>query len=123
MLCKKCGGPVEPQYEQIGKCENCFADACDNFTNIYEDKVNLDPVSEEEALALPISNLELSIRTENHLSNKGIIFIKDLVVKTEEELRNMPNFGDMGLAEIKRQLADFGLALKKERPRLSSSPS
>ena len=80
-------------------------------------------MSEEEALALPISNLELSIRTENHLSNKGIIFIKDLVVKTEEELRNMPNFGDMGLAEIKRQLADFGLALKKERPRLSSSPS
>lgn len=114
MLCKKCGKLVEPQYEQIGECENCFAEACDNFTNIYANKVNLEPITEEIALELPISDLEISIRTENRLSDRGIIFIKDLVLKTEEELRRIPNLGDMGIVEIKERLQIFGLALKKE---------
>ena len=112
MLCKKCGKLVEPQYEVTGKCENCFAEVCDNLANVYEDKVNLEPVTEEQALALPIADLELSTKTENHLSDRGIIFMKDLVIKTEEELRSIPNFGNMAIAEIKRQLQIFGLALK-----------
>lgn len=123
MLCKKCGGLVEPQYEQIGECENCFADVCGNLDNTYKNEAKLDHLSGEEALALPISDLELSVKTENRLSDMGFVFIKDLVIKTEEEIRRIPNFGDMTLTEIKRQLQIFGLALKNEQSQLLASPS
>ena len=108
----KCGKLIEPPYEETGKCENCYADACGNFTDVYAKKPNSGTVSEVDALALPISYLELSVRVENRLSDKGILFIKDLVVKTEAELKDIPNLGGMGIAEIKRQLQIFRLSLK-----------
>lgn len=117
---------MEPSYEQIGECENCYAEVCDNLAHInaYEKKADLDPdpVSEKEALALPISYLGLSEKTENRLSDKGFLFIKDLVIKTEANLKDIPNFGDMTLFEIKRQLQKFGLALNGDKSQLLASP-
>ena len=118
MLCKKCGKLVEPSYEQIGECENCFAEiqayTCGNKTGGYEDRPKPDAISEEEALALPVSDLELSDITTNRLSNMDIIYTRDLVKKTEVELRNIRSFGDKTLNKIKKQLQIFGLALKQQ---------
>jgi DNA-directed RNA polymerase alpha subunit len=113
MLCN-CGKLVEPAYEQNGKCENCFVDACDGGADVYKDEENPVAVYGEEALMLPISGLEISARTINRLASRGIIYIRDLVIKTEVELTNIPHFGDMALYEVKKQLQIFGLALKQQ---------
>ena len=122
MLCKKCGKLVEPQYEQIGECENCFAEAqtytYGNEIGTYEDRPKPDIISENEILELPISDSDLTESTENRLSDKGIIYIRDLVIKTETELRKIPNWGDKTLAEIKEQLQKFNLALKEDPSQL-----
>jgi len=113
MICK-CGKRVEPAYEQIGKCENCFADACGGGTDAYKNEEKPVTVYGKEALSLPISGLEISSRTINRLASRGIIYIRDLVIKTEVELTNIPHFGEMALYEVKKQLEVFGLALKQQ---------
>jgi hypothetical protein len=53
--------------------------------------------------------LELSVRSSNCLRNDGIIYIGELVQKTEEEMLRTPNFGRRSLNEIKETLSQFGL--------------
>ena len=81
----KCGNLVEPPYEAIGKCENCFAEACENQIDVYKEEPRPDIISEEKALELPVADLELNDKAENYLSDMDIVFIKDLVKKTEKE--------------------------------------
>lgn len=71
--------------------------------------------AEEEALyaklRLPISELELSVRSSNCLKEANIKTISDLVRKTEEELLNFRNFGKKSLTEIDEILKAMGLSL------------
>ncbi len=64
-----------------------------------------------EKLKLPISELELSVRSSNCLREAGIKTIVDLVKKTEDEMLEFKNFGKKSLTEIKQLLAGMGLAL------------
>jgi hypothetical protein len=55
--------------------------------------------------------LELSVRSSNCLRNDGIIYIGELVQRTEGELLRTPNFGRKSLNEIKEILSQLGLRL------------
>jgi DNA-directed RNA polymerase subunit alpha len=63
-----------------------------------------------------VDELELSVRSANCLKNDNIIYIGDLVQKTEAEMLRTPNFGRKSLNEIKEVLASMGLRLGMEIP-------
>ena len=63
-----------------------------------------------------VDELELSVRSANCLKNDNIIYIGDLVQKTEAEMLRTPNFGRKSLNEIKEVLAGMGLHLGMEIP-------
>jgi DNA-directed RNA polymerase subunit alpha len=58
-----------------------------------------------------VDELELSVRSANCLKNDNIVYIGDLVQKTEQEMLRTPNFGRKSLNEIKEVLATMGLTL------------
>ncbi len=64
-----------------------------------------------EKLRLPISELELSVRSSNCLREANIKNIADLVKRSEEEMLSFKNFGKKSLAEIKELLLGMGLTL------------
>lgn len=64
-----------------------------------------------EKLRLPISELELSVRSSNCLREANIKSIADLVKRNEDEMLGFKNFGKKSLTEIKELLAGMGLAL------------
>jgi len=79
-------------------------------------------VQEESAADLPfnrnllrkVDELELSVRSANCLKNDNIVYIGDLVQKTEAEMLRTPNFGRKSLNEIKEVLTQMGLHLGME---------
>lgn len=64
-----------------------------------------------EKLRLPISELELSVRSSNCLREAGIKSIADLVKRTEDEMLNFKNFGKKSLTEIQELLMGMGVSL------------
>ncbi|MCX5702711.1 MAG: DNA-directed RNA polymerase subunit alpha [Candidatus Omnitrophica bacterium] len=64
-----------------------------------------------EKLKLPISELELSVRSSNCLREANIKTIVELVKKSEEEMLGFKNFGKKSLTEIKELLAGMSLTL------------
>ncbi len=58
-----------------------------------------------------VDELELSVRSANCLKNDNIVYIGDLVQKTEQEMLRTPNFGRKSLNEIKEVLSAMGLSL------------
>jgi DNA-directed RNA polymerase subunit alpha len=62
----------------------------------------------------PIEELELGVRSYNCLKRVGIETIGDLVVKSENELGAIPNFGKKSIEEVKETLAAHGLSLRGE---------
>jgi DNA-directed RNA polymerase subunit alpha len=67
----------------------------------------------------PIEELELGVRSYNCLKRVGIETIGDLVVKTENELGSIPNFGRKSIEEVKETLATHGLTLRGDEGNLS----
>jgi hypothetical protein len=63
-----------------------------------------------------LDEFELSVRTANSLKNDNIIYIGELVQKSEAELLRTPNFGRKSLNEIKEVLARMNLRLGMEIP-------
>ncbi|TIW22619.1 MAG: DNA-directed RNA polymerase subunit alpha [Mesorhizobium sp.] len=63
-----------------------------------------------------VDELELSVRSANCLKNDNIVYIGDLIQKTEAEMLRTPNFGRKSLNEIKEVLAAMGLHLGMEVP-------
>jgi len=88
-----------------------------NFGQLPEELTEEEPeMTKEEAalyekLRLPISELELSVRSSNCLREAGIKVIADLVKKTEDEMLSFKNFGKKSLTEIKELLMVMGLTL------------
>jgi len=76
-----------------------------------EPEMSKDEVVLYEKLRLPISELELSVRSSNCLREANIKSIAELVKKTEDEMLGFKNFGKKSLTEIKELLAGMGLAL------------
>jgi DNA-directed RNA polymerase subunit alpha len=68
------------------------------------------------ALLKKVDELELSVRSANCLKNDNIVYIGDLIQKTEGEMLRTPNFGRKSLNEIKEVLASMGLSLGMDVP-------
>ena len=87
-----------------------------NFGQLPEEEIEEPEMSKEEValyekLRLPISELELSVRSSNCLREANIKIIADLVKKGEEEMLGFKNFGKKSLSEIKQLLVSMGLSL------------
>jgi DNA-directed RNA polymerase subunit alpha len=68
------------------------------------------------ALLKKVDELELSVRSANCLKNDNIVYIGDLIQKSEAEMLRTPNFGRKSLNEIKEVLAGMGLSLGMDVP-------
>jgi DNA-directed RNA polymerase subunit alpha len=79
--------------------------------HLEEDKPGLDF---NPLLLKKVDELELSVRSANCLKNDNIVYIGDLVQKTEGEMLRTPNFGRKSLNEIKEVLSQMGLHLGME---------
>jgi DNA-directed RNA polymerase subunit alpha len=83
--------------------------------------VGLDPGLETK-LAMPVSDLNLSVRATNCLESENITTVRDLVTRTEEQLLDVRNFGETTLNEVREKLTDIGLRLGMRLPSVSASP-
>jgi DNA-directed RNA polymerase subunit alpha len=91
------------------------------FVNFDEPKKDLGGLPHEAlpfnpALLRKVDELELSVRSANCLKNDNIVYIGDLIQKTEAEMLRTPNFGRKSLNEIKEVLAGLGLHLGMDVP-------
>lgn len=66
-----------------------------------------------EVLGKSVADLELSVRSRKALQRLNINSLADLVARTEDELLGCKNFGQTSLNEIKQQMTNFGLTLRK----------
>jgi DNA-directed RNA polymerase subunit alpha len=89
-----------------------------NFEEPSEDKVvdERPDLDFNPALLKKVDELELSVRSANCLKNDNIVYIGDLIQKSEAEMLRTPNFGRKSLNEIKEVLAQMGLHLGMEAP-------
>jgi DNA-directed RNA polymerase subunit alpha len=86
-----------------------------NFEEVKEEKQEeLEALSFDPNLLKKVDELELSVRSQNCLKNDNIVYIGDLVCKTEGEMLKTPNFGRKSLNEIKEVLANMGLKFGME---------
>ncbi len=65
----------------------------------------------EEVLAQAIEDMDLTSRSVNCLKAEGIKTVRDLVVKTPEQLRLVKNFGQKSFDEVLEKLAKMKLEL------------
>jgi DNA-directed RNA polymerase subunit alpha len=72
--------------------------------------VGLDPATEAK-LSMTLAELNLSVRAMNCLESENIRTVRDLVVRTPEQLLAVRNFGETTLNEVIEKLADIGLRL------------
>ena len=98
-----------------------FQDQLSMFVNFDEpeEKVVHEAPTEPEfnkSLLRKVDELELSVRSMNCLKNDNIIYIGDLVQKSEGEMLRTPNFGRKSLNEIKEVLTGMSLYLGMEIP-------
>ncbi len=75
-----------------------------------------DELKFDMTLLRKVDELELSVRSHNCLKNDNIIYIGDLVIRSEAEMLKTPNFGRKSLNEIKEVLANLGLRFGMEIP-------
>jgi DNA-directed RNA polymerase subunit alpha len=67
-------------------------------------------------LALPIEELDLTVRSYNCLKREGIHSVGELVSRSEADLMDIRNFGQKSIDEVKGKLAGLGLQLKDSPP-------
>jgi DNA-directed RNA polymerase subunit alpha len=70
----------------------------------------------ERKLNMSLAELELSVRATNCLESEGITTVRDLVIRTDEELLEVRNFGETTLREVKQKLTERGLNLGMRLP-------
>jgi DNA-directed RNA polymerase subunit alpha len=70
----------------------------------------------ERKLNMSLAELDLSVRATNCLETEGIQTVRDLVMRTSEELLEVRNFGDTTLREVESKLKERGLALGMRIP-------
>ena len=107
--------------DAVAYAARIFQDQLSMFVNFEEPKetITVEKPSEPEFnknLLRKVDELELSVRSMNCLKNDNIIYIGDLVQKTEGEMLRTPNFGRKSLNEIKEVLNVMSLYLGMEIP-------
>ena len=95
------------QYFELGE-ETATASQISDEIESEEQAVNEELA---QKLAMPIQELELSVRASNCLESAKTETVGQLVKMTEADLLKIRSFGKTSLREIKRKLADIGLSL------------
>lgn len=70
----------------------------------------------EAKLGMSIADLKLSVRASNCLEAEGISSVRDLVMRTEDQLLEVRNFGETTLGEVREKLSQLGLHLGMRVP-------
>ena len=88
--------------------------------NVEAEGIDVGPSPADAALAadlaLPIEDLDLTVRSYNCLKREGIHTVGELVGRSEADLLDIRNFGAKSIDEVKVKLVDLGLALKDTPP-------
>ena len=71
----------------------------------------------ERKLNMSLAELELSVRATNCLETEGITNVRELVIRSDDELLEVRNFGETTLREVKAKLQERGLSLGMKLPR------
>jgi DNA-directed RNA polymerase subunit alpha len=113
-------GTVSPE-DSVALAARILQDQLQLFINFDEPQSRLSEDSSVEPpfnknLLRKVDELELSVRSANCLKNDNIVYIGDLVQKSEAEMLRTPNFGRKSLNEIKEVLTQMGLHLGMEIP-------
>jgi DNA-directed RNA polymerase subunit alpha len=111
-------GAVTPE-DAVALAARILQDQLQLFINFEEPRHPSEDIRPSELpfnknLLRKVDELELSVRSANCLKNDNIVYIGDLVQKTEAEMLRTPNFGRKSLNEIKEVLAQMGLHLGME---------
>ena len=110
-----------PAEDAVAYAARIFQDQLALFVN-FDEPVEIEKVPQSTELVFnknllrKVDELELSVRSMNCLKNDNIIYIGDLVQKTEPEMLRTPNFGRKSLNEIKEVLNSMSLYLGMEVP-------
>jgi DNA-directed RNA polymerase subunit alpha len=113
-------GAVSPE-DAVALAARILQDQLQLFINFEEPSQRGEQESSSELpfnpnLLRKVDELELSVRSANCLKNDNIVYIGDLVQKTEAEMLRTPNFGRKSLNEIKEVLQQMGLSLGMDVP-------
>ncbi|MEX6634015.1 DNA-directed RNA polymerase subunit alpha [Hyphococcus lacteus] len=113
-------GSLSPD-DSVAYAARILQDQLQVFINFDEPTKDTGTDAREElpfnpALLRKVDELELSVRSANCLKNDNIVYIGDLIQKTEAEMLRTPNFGRKSLNEIKEVLAGLGLHLGMDVP-------
>jgi DNA-directed RNA polymerase subunit alpha len=108
-------GAVSPE-DSVALAARILQDQLQLFINFDEPQLARADEPEDNLpfnrnLLRKVDELELSVRSANCLKNDNIVYIGDLVQKSEQEMLRTPNFGRKSLNEIKEVLANMGLGL------------
>ena len=108
-------GSVSPE-DALAFASRILKDQLDVFINFDEPETDTRDEDEDELefnplLLKKVDELELSVRSANCLKNDNIVYIGDLIQKTEAEMLRTPNFGRKSLNEIKEVLTGMQLHL------------
>jgi DNA-directed RNA polymerase subunit alpha len=68
------------------------------------------------ALAKPIEELDLTVRSYNCLKREGINTVNELINLTEDQLMNIRNFGMKSVDEVRDKLTSMGLRFRDSVP-------
>ena len=113
-------GSITPE-DSLAFAARILQDQLNMFVNFEEPRREIEAPAMQElpfnpALLKKVDELELSVRSANCLKNDNIVYIGDLIQKSEAEMLRTPNFGRKSLNEIKEVLAQMGLHLGMEVP-------
>ena len=113
-------GSVLPE-DAVAYSARIIQDQLQSFINFEEPAMSSkseegDDLPFNRNLLRKVDELELSVRSANCLKNDNIVYIGDLVQKTENEMLRTPNFGRKSLNEIKEVLRVMGLELGMDIP-------
>jgi DNA-directed RNA polymerase subunit alpha len=118
ILTVETNGSVKPE-DAVAYSAKVLQDQLNVFIN-FEEVEEISEVKDElpfnKNLLRKVDELELSVRSANCLKNDNIVYIGDLVRKTEAEMLRTPNFGRKSLNEIKEVLSDMGLRFGMDIP-------
>ena len=108
-------GSITPE-DVLAFAARILQDQLRTFVNFEEPEEQVRQAEEPELefnplLLKKVDELELSVRSANCLKNDNIVYIGDLIQKTEAEMLRTPNFGRKSLNEIKEVLNGMGLHL------------
>ncbi len=112
-------GTITPELA-IGLAARIIQDQMQLFIAFEDSKeeknFDIEELKFDPNLLRKVDELELSVRSQNCLKNDNIVYIGDLVIKSESEMLKTPNFGRKSLNEIKEVLGSMNLGFGMNIP-------